>query len=81
MIRGTVCRDAVKLIEEGCSAQEASEKSLAQVLELTGGRGGIILIDNQGNAGFAFNTGSMAWACVSPNERRSGLRPGENNCF
>ena len=81
LIRGTVCRDAIQYIENGSSAQDAAQTSLDKMLDLTEGRGGIIIIDKKGDVGYAFNTSSMAWAIVSSDERRCGLRPGENIVF
>merc|ERR1712168_838340 len=82
LIRGTVCRDAIKYIEEGSTASDAAQKALDNMLHNTqGGRGGIILIDNKGHVAHAFTTGSMAWAMVSSEERRCGLRPGENKLW
>ena len=57
---------------------EASEKAISLVLQQTGGRGGVIMIDKNGVIGYAFNTGSMAWASFSSKNFIHGLRPGEH---
>lgn len=79
LIRSTVCREAVFYLEQGLSAQDAAQKSIDRTLDMTGGRGGIILIDQHGKIGKAFTTSNMAWASVSPRGLEHGLLPGEAN--
>ena len=58
---------------------EACQKTLDYILEEIGyGHGGIILIDAKGEIGYAFNTATMAWASVSDDGMRYGMRPGED---
>jgi len=52
-------------LEQGSTAQEACKKAMDYVLEKTGGRGGIIMIDQKGEIGYFFNTSTMAWATAS----------------
>jgi len=77
LLRATVCRDAIYYLEQGLSAKEAAQKSVDRVLELTEGRGGIILIDKAGNIAQAFTTSTMAWASITPNGMKSGLLQNE----
>ncbi|XP_004206793.1 isoaspartyl peptidase/L-asparaginase isoform X2 [Hydra vulgaris] len=78
LMKTIVCREAVRYLEDGFTAMEASEKAISLVLQQTGGRGGIILIDKKGNVGYAFNTGCMAWASFSSKCFAHGLRTGEH---
>lgn len=55
----------------------AAEKAIGRCLTLTSGRGGIIVIDNKGNIGHAFTTGTMAWASICPSGSRFGMRSGD----
>ena len=81
LLRATVCRDAIQYIEHGLSAEDAAQKSLDTMFNLTGGRGGLILVDNTGQFAKPFTTGSMAWAMVNSDEQRCGLKPGEDYLF
>jgi len=65
-------------LEQGSTAQEACKKAMDYVLEKTGGRGGIIMIDQKGEIGYFFNTSTMAWATASGKGVRHGIRKGEN---
>ena len=58
--------------------QEACKKAMDYVLEKTGGRGGLIMIDRKGDVGYYFSTSTMAWATVSRNGTRHGVRHGED---
>lgn len=69
---------AVYYLEQGFSPMEACQKSVDLTLREVGGRGGIIMIDKRGELGYAFNTGTMAWASVSEKGLRHGLRHGED---
>ena len=55
----------------------AAEKAIGRCLTLTGGRGGIIVIDSKGDIGYAFTTSTMAWASISPSGSRFGIRSGD----
>lgn len=57
---------------------DACQKAIDFTLERTGGRGGVILIDNKGELGYSFSTGTMAWAFVSKDGMKHGLRENEN---
>ena len=59
-------------MEQGYSANAAAEKSIDKLKKETGGFGGIIIIDKTGDIGYAFNSGNMAWASISPNGLKYG---------
>jgi len=62
MLSKTAC-DAVAM---GCSAQDAADHALRILHERVGGEGGLIVVDRQGDVGFAHNTPYMAVAWRSP---------------
>ena len=62
ILRSTLCRDAVRLLEEGRTTTAAAAQSLARVEARFGGRAGIILIDRAGRIGHARTTPRMAVA-------------------
>ena len=66
-IRNVVAYDiAAQIIYDNKSIKEASIKSLDKVME-TGGDGGVIGLDNQGNISMKFNTAGMYRASVDIN--------------
>jgi beta-aspartyl-peptidase (threonine type) len=61
-IRIAMAFRAVSLISIKGSAQEAAREVIGILESRTNGRGGVILVDPQGNPGFHFNTPHMAYA-------------------
>jgi beta-aspartyl-peptidase (threonine type) len=53
---------AVKCARPGGSAQKAAGWAIDHLDQKIGGLGGVILLDCQGNVGYAFNTPRMAYA-------------------
>ena len=64
-------------LEQGDSAQQAAQKAVNYMQECTGGRGGIICIDKEGNIGKAFTTYRMGWASIDENGIQYGINHGE----
>ena len=61
------CVDSPKSIScETSSAQLAAREAVHLLAKRTRGTGGLILLDRQGNPGFAFNTPRMAYGYVAP---------------
>ena len=60
----TLTRRAVRHLENGLSAQEAAERAIEELGELTGEGAGVIVLDNDGGYGEAFNTEGMQTARV-----------------
>ncbi len=52
-------KTACDLLQSAASAKEAAEKTLSIVLDRAGGRGGLILLRNDGDVGITFNTPMM----------------------
>lgn len=71
IIKTTLARWAVDRLGQGAEPMEVAQKAVAQ-LPVAGGDGGIILVDTQGRAGFAFNTRRMSRAIIDPAGRESG---------
>jgi beta-aspartyl-peptidase (threonine type) len=47
------------------AAKEVAEKTIAELGRRTGATAGMILLDREGNPGFAFNTPRMAYGYVA----------------
>jgi beta-aspartyl-peptidase (threonine type) len=61
-MRLLLTKRAVDLLESGQSAQAAADAAIETLGLRTGGTGGLILLDAEGNVGFARNTDAMAYA-------------------
>ncbi|WP_049969748.1 isoaspartyl peptidase/L-asparaginase [Haladaptatus cibarius] len=57
--KSTLTRRAVRHLESGYDAQEAADRAIEEFAELTGSTAGVIVLDNDGNAGSAFNSDAM----------------------
>jgi L-asparaginase / beta-aspartyl-peptidase len=68
ILRATLCRDAVRLLDEGADPALAARGSIARLEARFQGHGGIILIDHDGRVGHAHNTPRMAVACRGDQE-------------
>lgn len=62
IMKVVLAKFACDALAAGADAQAAAEQAAAHLLERTGGRGGLILVDPRGNIGAAFNTSHMAHA-------------------
>jgi beta-aspartyl-peptidase (threonine type) len=65
ILRATLCRDAVRLLEDGGHPDRAARDSVARLETRFAGRGGIVLIDREGRVGHAYNTPRMAVAHIA----------------
>jgi beta-aspartyl-peptidase (threonine type) len=66
IVRVTLARQAVFFLEAGLEPAAAAERAVALLGERGGGRGGIIVIDRHGRAGWAHNTPCLARARMGP---------------
>lgn len=65
LMKIVICKAACDLIEQGRTAAEASQTVIKRLSErVANGRGGIIMIDRNGQPAFAYNTARMARAWV-----------------
>lgn len=62
IMRVCMAYSACSRLSGGVSAQEAAESALLELEERTGGRGGLVVVDNRGDLGWAWNTPSMPFA-------------------
>ncbi|MFC3477333.1 isoaspartyl peptidase/L-asparaginase [Halobacterium litoreum] len=58
----TLTRRAVRHLESGLDAQQAADRAIEEFGELTGSSSGVIVLDDDGNAGEAFNSEQMQTA-------------------
>ncbi len=58
-MRAVLARDAVRWLEDGIDPMEAARRAVKRLADLTGGSGGLILIDRHGRIGHARNTSHM----------------------
>jgi len=63
-IRLLLAKRAVDYLAADIGAPAAAERAIQVLAERAGGHGGIILLDGDGQPGFARNTGSMAFAYI-----------------
>jgi beta-aspartyl-peptidase (threonine type) len=68
ILRATLCRDAVRLLDEGADPAVAARGSISRLETRFQGHGGLILIDHEGRLGHAYNTPRMAVAFRSDRE-------------
>ena len=80
IMKMTLARNVVYIMENGLNAQESAKKALKEMKERVNGRGGVIAIDKQGNFGIDFNTTVMVWASMKDGELdfRMDHHPDEN---
>lgn len=64
IMRIVMAKMATDMMRSGVGVDGAAREAVAQLKALTGGEGGIILIDSQGRIGYAFNTFAMPVAWV-----------------
>lgn len=57
--RVTLSRRAVQALEAGHSAQQAAESTIEAFADLTGSTAGVILLDDEGRVGSAYNSAAM----------------------
>jgi beta-aspartyl-peptidase (threonine type) len=63
IIKTTLAKTTCGLIENGLTAQEAADTAIDFLWTKVGGKGGVIVIDKNGNVGLSYNTAKMprAW--------------------
>jgi len=65
IMKVVMAHTACELLRAGGTAAEAAQRAVQILAERTGGTGGLILLDRDGNPGFAFNTPRMAYGYVA----------------
>jgi beta-aspartyl-peptidase (threonine type) len=70
IIRLAMAKTAVGLLREGRPVQEAATLAVQMLAEKVRGLGGLIMIDREGEIGYAFSTPAMAYAYLSDGLRQ-----------
>ena len=63
-IRLLIAKRAADYVDRGMSAQDAAEATIAILRAKATGEGGLIMVDHQGNVGFARNSSYMSHAYI-----------------
>ena len=66
IMRVVMAKTTVEFLRAGKSAKDAAESAVRILLERGHGTGGLILLDKDGDPGFAFSTTRMAFGYVAP---------------
>ncbi len=75
IIRVVMTRAAVDRLRAGATPDEAARVAVAELVERTGGEGGIILVGLDGAVGHYTSTPRMPWAAVAGGRASSGVEP------
>ncbi|XP_030627057.1 isoaspartyl peptidase/L-asparaginase isoform X1 [Chanos chanos] len=78
IMKVTLSRLILFHMEQGKSAEEASDLALAYMRERVGGLGGVVVVDPQGNWAARFSSLQMAWAAARQGQLHYGLYTGEH---
>ncbi|XP_059617128.1 probable isoaspartyl peptidase/L-asparaginase GA20639 isoform X2 [Phlebotomus argentipes] len=79
IMKFVLAKDIVNRIAfQGVSAQKATEESLKDMTNITGGTAGAITIDKDGNIGIYHTSQKMSWAYQKGDNLFYGIRHGEN---
>ncbi|NOX88255.1 MAG: hypothetical protein GXO77_04450 [Calditrichaeota bacterium] len=68
ILRVMLARTVIESLKQGQSAQQAAESAVGELRLRVQGDGGVIVIDRNGNMGFAYNTPHMAVGAASGEE-------------
>lgn len=79
ILKSVLCKHLVDLMHmRGDDVVQASAESLCFMKEQTGGCGGVVALDSDGNWAAECSTNRMAWACVDRNRHlHAGIDKGE----
>jgi len=67
LMKVVISKSVCDLMAQGYSSQEACESAIELLADRVSGQGGLIAIDQNGSAGFAYNTMAMPYAIISAN--------------
>lgn len=73
ILKVCLAHSIVKLIEDGYSAQDATEKALDSMTSRLDQTAGAITLSNKGDVGIYFTTERMAWSYVQGNQIHYGI--------
>jgi beta-aspartyl-peptidase (threonine type) len=66
---------AAERLRAGDSPDEAARAAVAELVSLTGGLGGVIVVGLDGRVGHHTSTPRMPWAAIEGGRRTSGAEP------
>ncbi len=72
IIRVVLCKGLADRLRAGATSDEAARAAIAELVERTGGEGGVIVVDKQGRVGHFTSTPRMPWAAVVDGRLQSG---------
>lgn len=78
IIRVGLAHCIVNSLAGGVSAHAAGEAALARMLERVGGRGGCVVVRQNGDVAAPFTTARMPWAYVKEGLLHWGMNPGDH---
>ncbi|XP_053189684.1 isoaspartyl peptidase/L-asparaginase [Scomber japonicus] len=78
IMKVTLARHILFHMEQGQSAEAASDWGLAYMKSRVGGLGGVVTVDPQGNWAARFSSKQMSWAAVQKDILHYGLYTGEH---
>ncbi|KAM6956457.1 isoaspartyl peptidase/L-asparaginase [Aplochiton taeniatus] len=78
IMKVTLARLILFHMEQGSSAEEASDRALAYMKERVGGLAGVVVVDPQGGWSARFSSQQMAWAAGQSDVLHYGLYAGEH---
>ncbi|KAK3092679.1 hypothetical protein FSP39_005815 [Pinctada imbricata] len=78
IVKVCLARQITFNMEQGLSAQEATEKALQSMANRVQGSGGAVTVSKDGDIGKHFTTERMAWSWIKDGQLHYGLNPGED---
>jgi beta-aspartyl-peptidase (threonine type) len=66
LMKIVISKSICDFLGRGMTAQEAAHAAISLLTQRTGGRGGVVVLDRQGNLGIAHNTPYLVYAHVAP---------------
>lgn len=73
IIRVVLCKGAIDRLRQGIDPERAARQAVAELVERTGGEGGIILLDRAGGVGHHASAPHMPWAAMRAGHLTSGF--------
>lgn len=78
ILRVCLAHRVASSVQQGASAQEASDEAVEHMKERVRGAGGLVTVDAAGRVGVSFSSERMTWAYAKDGDLHSGILPGED---
>lgn len=72
ILRVVMCKGVIDRLARGASPDQAARAAVAELVERTGGEGGVIVVGKDGRIGHFTSTPRMPWAAIEGGVRTSG---------